>query len=117
RLDAEHAGEGGRDANRARPVGAEVEMAEIEQRRGRGPAGGAAGGAVELPRIAGEAGERAVTGPDPAELGQGGLAENDRAVLAQARDRRRIGGAGRRIAGARAAPGRPALGPDVVLDD
>jgi hypothetical protein len=116
RLDAEHAGEGGRDADRARSVGAEVELAEVEQRRRRGPAGRAAGGAVELPRIAGDAGERAVTGPDPAELGQGGLAENDRALLAQAGDRGRIGGAGRRIAGARAAPGRPALGPDVVLD-
>ncbi len=116
RLDAEYAGEGRRNADRAGAVGTKVEEAEIEQRRRRRSARRAARGAVELPRIAGDAGERAVADPDPAELGQGGLAENDRALLAQAGDRGRVGGGRRRIARLRAAAGRPALGPDIVLD-
>ena len=115
RLDAEHAGEGGRNADRAGAVGADMQVPEIEQRGGGRAAGGAAGRAVELPRVARDAGERRVAHADPAELGQRGLAEDDGAALAQPRDRRRIVLHRRRVAGERAAARGKALEPDIVL--
>jgi hypothetical protein len=68
-----------------------MQMAQVEQRGRRGTAGGAAGGAVELPRIARDAREGRMADADPAEFRQRGLAENDRASLAQPRDRGRVG--------------------------
>ena len=82
---------------------------ETEQRGHRPAAGRAAGRVVRIPRIAGDAGQRTMADADPAMLGHAGLAENDGALLAQPRDRRRILGAGVAIAGFRAAPGRQPL--------
>src|SRR4029079_975234 len=86
RLDAEHAGEGRWDADRAGTIGADVQVTEIEQRCAGRAAGRTARRAVELPGIARNASERRMTGADPAELGQRGLAEDDGARFAQPRD-------------------------------
>ena len=85
--------------------------------RGRRAARGAAGRLLRIPRIARDAGERAVGHALPAELGRRGLAEEHRAVLAQPRGRRRVVvPRALRIDRLRAAQRRPALGQDDVLD-
>ena len=71
----------------------------------------------DVPRIARDAGERAVGDRLPAELGRGRLADQHRALLAQPRGRRRVLVPGL-IARDRAAAaqGRPAPGQQQVLD-
>src|SRR5947199_241415 len=75
---------------RAAAVGAERQRAHPGGERGGGAGAAAAGRAAEVPGIAGDAGERAVADRLPAELGRRRLAEEDRPVLAQPRDRRRV---------------------------
>ena len=93
-----------------------MQHAQSQQRGHRAAAGRAARRVVRIPRIAGDAGQRTVANANPAVLGHAGLAEDDRALLAQARDRRRIGLRRRGVAGSRAAPRGQGLGPDIVLD-
>ena len=70
-----------------------------------------------IPRIARDAGERAVGHAFPAELGRGGLADKHRAVLAQPRGRGRVVvPRGLRIDGLRAAQRGPAARKNQVLD-
>ena len=90
RLDAENAGEGGGDADRAGAVAADMQRRNAGG-AGRGRAGAAASRCVlQIPRVAGHAGQRAVADRLPAEFRGRGLAENDRAGLAQARHCRRV---------------------------
>ena len=116
RLDADDAAEGGRNPDRAGAVRALVERT---QRRGRCRAGtgaGAAGGERRVPRVARDAGERAVAQRLPAELGRGGLADADRARLAQATNEGRVDVRHPVLEDVRA-PHRPhALGQREVLD-
>src|ERR1044072_7331655 len=86
---------------------------ECERRGACRAAGRAARRAVELPRVARDAGKRRVANADPAELGQRGLAENDGTALAQPRDRRRIILHRRLASGERDAPRGRALEPDI----
>ena len=116
RFHAEHAGEGRGDAQAASAVGAEMQHAQAQQRRDRTAARRTTGRMRGIPRVAGDAGERTMAGADPAIFGQRGLADEDGALLAQPPDRRRIGIGWRRLARARAAPGRLAFEPDIVFD-
>ena len=117
RLVADDAAPRRRDADRAPTVGAHGEGTEPGGHRGRRPAAASAGAALEVPGVAGDARERAVRDELVSELGGGGLAEDHRPVLAQARDRGRI--VHPRLIGAdraRAVKGRHASGQQDVLD-
>ena len=89
RLDARQAAEAARDPDRAAAVGAQRQRDHAGRQRGRAPAARAAGRALEVPRVARDALQRAVGDALPAELGRRRLAE---------RARRRGGGARRRRA-------------------
>ena len=116
-LEAEDAGEARRDPDRAAAVGAEVQGAHAERAGGRGAAARAAGRPAGVPGIAGDPGERAVGDRLPAELRRGGLADQHRTLLAQARRGRGVLVPGL-LARDReaAAQGRPAPGQDQILD-
>ncbi len=86
RLMPENAAERGRDADRAAGIGAHREGADAGEHRRGAAAAGPARTALQVPRVAGDAGERRVGGRLPAEFGGRGLAEKDR-VLARAAGR------------------------------
>src|SRR5690348_1531451 len=81
------AGEAARDADRPAAVGAECERRDAGGDRGRGAGARAARGLCRIPRIARDAGERAIADRLAAELAGGGLADQDRARLLHAFDR------------------------------
>ena len=104
------------DADRAAGVGADMQRPE-PRRAGRARAGGrAAGGVVRVPRVAGDAVQRAVAGRLPAELGRRGLADDHRAGRLQPRPRSaRPPPPASALGGPAAAPGREAGQIDKVL--
>ena len=110
------AAEGRRDADRAGPVGADMQEPEVERRRRGGPGRGAAGGLLRVPGVAGRAGMGRVAEPLPAEFRHRGLGERDGAGLDQAVDDRGVLGRRSVRGGERAAPHRMAGPGDVVLD-
>src|SRR5262249_50658183 len=79
RLEADDAPAGGRDADRAAAVGADVQRAHAGGGGRRGAAAGTAWRAIEIPRIARDAVEEIVGGPDPAKRRRVRLAEHDAA--------------------------------------
>src|SRR5205823_9103116 len=85
RLDAENPAERARNADRSAAVAAEMQRSHAGRRSDRGAGAAAARRVAAAPWIASDAGERAIADRLPAELGRGGLAEQHRAVLAQAR--------------------------------
>src|SRR3984893_8817130 len=90
RLDAVAAAERRGDTDRSAAVGSEMDIAHAENDGGHGAAGGPARRFARVPRIARHSRQWAVGDGFPAELGHCGLADEDRALLAQARNRRRI---------------------------
>ena len=79
-----------RDAYRPADVGAHLEAGEPRSHRGRGPARGSAGGAVERPRVVGDA-EQLIEGLEVARpLREVRLPEHDRARCLEPRDSRRV---------------------------
>ena len=90
RLVADDAAPRRRDPDRAAAVGAHRERAQSGGQRGRRAAAAPAGAALEIPRVPRDARERAVRDELVAELRGGGLPEDHRPVLAQARDRRSV---------------------------
>ncbi|MNH12454.1 hypothetical protein D3C79_719960 [compost metagenome] len=117
RLDAEGAGKGARDANRAAGIAALVQHAQVQRGCRRGATGRAAGGQPGIPGVAGDAVQRVVGHPLPAELRRGGLAHQHSAGFAhEGREGRidfpRAGARG----GARALACRHAPGQGQVLD-
>src|SRR5262249_34733984 len=78
------------DTDRPAAVGSEMDIAHAEHDGGHGAAGGSARRFARVPRVARHSGERAIGDGFPAELGHRGLADEDRALLAQAGNRRRI---------------------------
>ena len=85
-LYPEDAGKGRRDADRPGAIGAEVQRRDAGGAGGRGTGAAAARGAFQIPRVAGDAGERAVADRLPAEFRGRGLTEDDGTSLAQPRD-------------------------------
>ena len=103
-------------ANRSRAIRSLVERPVTG---GRGDAGaGRRGARVEplLPGVVGDAGQRALAHPLPAELRRGGLAEGDGAGAAKPGDQRRVHLGHDALMGVRAAVGRNAGGERQVLD-
>jgi hypothetical protein len=90
RLEAEDAAECGRHADRAGAVRALMDRADARGRADRGAGARAAGVHAVLPGVVRDAGERAVTAALPAELGDGGLPDRDRARRREALDERRV---------------------------
>ena len=101
-LEAEHAGEGGRDTNRTARVAALMEHAHVQRRRRSSAAGRAARRQARIPGIAGRAVHAIVGHGLPAEFRGVGLAQKDRARLAQHARRRCVGLALGRAGGQRA---------------
>src|SRR5208282_5735344 len=111
------AGERARNADRPRAVAAEMQGPDPGGARRSGAGAAAPRRAREVPRVAGDSGQRAVAQRLPAELGGGGLAEDDGTGLSQARRCRRIlGPVLVWIDEARPAQGREAAHQDQVLD-
>src|SRR6185312_4233293 len=117
RLQPEQAGEGARDADRARAVGADREAAHADRFGRHAAARRAARGAAELPRIVGGAEQPRIGDALPAIFRRGRLAEQHGARLAQALRHRRVDGPRAVLVGREAAHARRlALGQHQVLD-
>ena len=116
-LDAEQARERAGDADRAAAVGAYGERAHAGGNGGRASARRAPRCLGGVPRVARNPGQGIVANAFPAEFGRRGLAEEDCAVLAQARYHGSIVIPGAVAVGRfRAAQRGPALGVEQVLD-
>ena len=117
RLQAEQAGEGARNPDRSAAVGADRQRTHAGGDRRGAAARRSARRLRRVPRVARDAGQRAVGHALPAELRRRVLAEQHRPALAQPRHRRRIVSPRTcRIDRLRAAQRRPALREQQILD-
>ena len=117
RLQAEDAGKTRRNADRTAAIGAERQWRVTGSGRRRRPAGGAAGCLADIPRVAGDAGQRRIGNALPAEFRRRGAPQEHRTAFAQTRDAWCILIPG--LVGADgfgAAQGGPALDQQQVLD-
>ncbi|MCY1226136.1 hypothetical protein D9M72_383580 [compost metagenome] len=114
-LQAEHAAEAGGDAHRAADIGAQVDRAIAGRCRRARARAGTAGIAFRVPRIARQRVEARRRRAEEAEVRHGGLADHDRAGLAQARGSRGVGGRRRQHRRGAAQRRRRALRGDVFL--
>ncbi len=114
RLQADQPGPGGGDADRAGAVRSQRSCDHARRDGRRRATAGAAGGVVGVPGVAGGAVKRRLGEVPLAHLGRVGLADHDRARLADAAHR--LGVAHRGPTAAAAERGRVAAEVDVVLD-